>query len=591
MICNGPLYFSRVKSLLSVRLAAFFLVASALFPSCRPAKTEGAIPASARDSLAAIQTAKAAVASEVERVLTKRPGRALLINRFELEAAPLLRTYYQQHQYTPLWYADDERNWLLQFLQNVREYGLEPSDYLPQEWPGYDSDKDKAQQDVLLSNALIHVARDLAVGRFAPDSLSRSWTPNSRVPDLSLLLDAHSDTAALKHQLSEIQPDNPMYHSLQKACAVFVKHFVLEDSTVLVPIQKTDSVAAHKLARSLLHYRGFLDTAKESGDSMYLAALRRFQAMHGLRDDGLIGTNTAQALGRSNRHRYQSICITLERWRWESAWPQPFAWVALPGFELQIVDHDSVVQAHRVVVGTRSNQTPEITSAINVLVAYPYWHVPYSISSKELLPKAQQDAAYLGRNGYTVRDRSGQVVDPQQVDWSGVSAGNFPYQIRQNGGTGNALGLVKFLFPNPHSVYLHDTNAKKYFDSEIRSFSHGCVRLDDPMRFAAYLLERDTGKADLRNVQQAIDQRRENKIPLSPGLPVYFRHFTARGGADGWPLFHVDLYGEDAAYKKARAEELVVKSARRRQLEEEARQEEDPQYRAPEMEAAPTVSP
>jgi murein L,D-transpeptidase YcbB/YkuD len=563
--------------------------------ACQSAESRGPGPEGSSPSTEIPEIWRADIGKEVERLLTRRENKALEVEGRELPSAPLLRDFYQRLAYDPQWLAGETRQRALQLLERAREYGLEPESYLPDAAAALESPRDYARLELQLSDGLLRFGRDIAVGRHAPDSAAGSWTPNERVPDLLAWLGSAADSFRWERELRALQPANPLYHALQAATARFVQNFPLEDSSLAVPTHKQDSVRALQLARDLLLHRGFVDSAGWASDSLLDLALRRFQRMHGLKDDGVIGQNTALALGRSNASRFRSLSITLERWRWEADWTQPFAWVCLPGFELQIMDGDTVRQAHRVVVGTRDNPTPEITSTINVLVAYPYWHVPYSISTQEILPKVQNDPAYLSRNGYTVRDRSGTVVDAQAVNWSEVSAGNFPYLVRQNGGNSNALGLVKFLFPNTHSVYLHDTNAKRYFDYEIRSFSHGCVRLDRPMDFAAYLLARDTGSADMALVEKKIAERKEHKIALNPGLPVYLRHFSARAGSDGWPLFHLDLYGNDAAFEAelARKEAMARENAaRRREASESPVPAAPPADTLPlPIEAAPSVSP
>ncbi len=465
----------------------------------------------------------------------------------------LLEQFYKARQYEPLWTADSSRETGISLLRAAREFGLDPERYLDMLESKGNSTRDKARQELALSSALLHLGRDLAVGRFNPDTLAQGWKSNERIPDLLSLLHSAPDSAIMAQALRTIQPANPLYHLLQGATARFVRSFALEDSSMSVPVQNKDSALALSIAREVLLMRGYMDSLQWSSDSLSLRALRQFQRLHGLHQDGVIGPNTALALGRSNADRYRSLAITLERWRWERKWEQPFVWVCMPAFELQRVEGDSVSATHRVVVGTLNTPTPDISSRINLVVPYPYWNVPYSISTQEILPKVQSDPSYLSRNRYTLRSQSGQTLDASSVDWSALGRGNFPYLIRQEGGSSNALGLVKFLFPNPHSVYLHDTNAKSFFEREVRAFSHGCVRLDRPMELAEYLLANFGGEADMSLVERRIAERREQHISLDPGLPIYLRHFTARG-TDSLPTFHTDLYGKDAEFLRMHPE-------------------------------------
>lgn len=483
--------------------------------------------------------------------------------RHTLPAARLLKEVYAQRQHRLLWNSPEAQKHFFQFWTSLPERGLDTA-LLDQAYPilarhrpprpgqviaSKASPEDRAaRSDLCFSAHYMLAMRSLCHGLQPSDSLALQWRPTERVAEWGAFLDAGMDSSGLEALLEAGQPAHPPYRDLVRAHGHFLRRFPAESLERSVPTWREDSANARRLTGELLIQRGWLDSTALRSDSLVSGTLKRFQRMHGLAEDGLVGSYTAEVLGQSNQWRLAQLYTALDRWRHEANWAQPFAWVPLPLFTLWIVDEDTLLFEHRVVVGTKANQTPEISSVIDLVVAYPYWYVPYSISSKEILPKAKGDSTYLNRNGYSLKDRNGQSVDPAAVDWSGVNANNFPYTVRQAGGTGNALGLIKFIFPNPHAVYLHDTNAKRYFDKERRSYSHGCVRLDRPMDFAAYLLERDSTHA-MSTVRKAIAQRSENKLPLRHGLPVYLRHMSVVAGPDSLPRFGPDLYGQDAEWR------------------------------------------
>ncbi len=464
----------------------------------------------------------------------------------------ILAHVYQKRSYQTLLPLADNRQHLLRLVASAAGYGLDPLRYAARPFPGnkpqVDSIQAAAWDEWQLVSGLLHFGRDVATRKSSDtDSL---WEERQS-QRLHALLEATPDSLALQRALMDLQPVQPPYRALLRASMRFVRHFPLEDSTAQVPLQRTDSLQAHTIARGLLQWRGFLPSDSAASDSAYLSALRQFQVMNGLQPDAKIGALTAKALGQSNRNRWRHLAVALDRWRSEPAWPQPFALVNIPAFTLQLFDGDSIIAEHRVVVGTRATPTPQHSSSIHTVVAYPYWNVPYSIATAEILPKVKQDISYLSRNHYRVLSRSGAELDAGSVPWADLSAGLFPYLIRQEGGSSNALGLVKFLFQNPYSIYLHDTNARNLFARESRAFSHGCIRVERPMELASYLLGRSELPGDMAMVEQSINDKKERFIRLDPGLAIHLRYFTAHAGTDGWPVFNTDVYGLDAAYKLA----------------------------------------
>jgi len=248
--------------------------------------------------------------------------------------------------------------------------------------------------------------------------------------------------------------------------------------------------------------------------------------------------------------RIEQIAINMDRMRWSASFEPTYIRVNIPGFHLSVHENDQVPLQMRVIVGSKEDPTPVIDSKMDYLVFSPYWNVPLSIAKEELLPKIKSNPDYLRDQQLEVVRTSGgkvQTVNPSRIDWDEVSNGEF--QLRQKPGVQNALGLVKFIFPNPHQVYLHDTPTDNLFDRLTRTMSHGCVRLERPVDLAAYLL-RDQPEWTMQKIDSAMHGGKEQKVPLSAPLPVHLVYWTAWGDGNGQVHFREDVYGHDATHSK-----------------------------------------
>jgi murein L,D-transpeptidase YcbB/YkuD len=281
-------------------------------------------------------------------------------------------------------------------------------------------------------------------------------------------------------------------------------------------------------------------------DSKLQAAVRRFQARHGLETDALVGRNTLTALNVPAAERVAQIRLNMDRvQRNFAAERNNFVLVNVPAFEAYMVLDGETVWTSKVVVGETETETPLFEATMTSVVLNPTWVVPHSIASEELLLKIQEDSGFLARGGYDVRDRDGNPVSPGEIDWSLLSRNNFPYTLEQQCGPLNELGRVKFLFPNEYGVGMHDTPSKHLFARSSRAFSHGCVRLEKPVEFAVTLLARDGW--DSEKIDAELESAETRTISLAEPLPVVITYLTVTVGADGAVNFHQDIYGKDAA--------------------------------------------
>ncbi|MBD2722321.1 L,D-transpeptidase family protein [Hymenobacter armeniacus] len=253
----------------------------------------------------------------------------------------------------------------------------------------------------------------------------------------------------------------------------------------------------------------------------------------------------------TNRARYQQAALNLERWRWEAWAPTPeYLFVNLPAYELQVVAHDSVRRRHRVIVGKPETPTPTLSSVVRYFTLAPDWHVPRSIATKEILPRLREDPGYLALNNLALYDQQGRLLDPFAVNWRAVTAQRFPYTIRQSAGCDNALGNVVFRFANPYAVYLHDTPMRQFFAAPARAFSHGCVRLAEPLALAAYLLRREGRPVRLPSEAECARQPAPRNVRLARPMPIYIRYATCTA-ENGRLRFFADVYGRDERVRRA----------------------------------------
>jgi murein L,D-transpeptidase YcbB/YkuD len=280
-------------------------------------------------------------------------------------------------------------------------------------------------------------------------------------------------------------------------------------------------------------------------DDFLADAVMRFQLRHGLNDDGVIGPKTREALSVPVHNRVRQIVASMERFRWI---PRELGStnivVNVPAFRLWYTHNGSQPLTMRTIVGEtrRDHQTPSFSNKMKYLVVNPNWNVPSSIASKEISPKVSKNPGYLERGGYIVYDNAGNVVDPSTIDWALYGKHNpLPYRIVQSRGADGALGTVKFMFPNRHGIYLHDTQTRHLFKKDFRAYSHGCIRIEKPMELASIIL----GDMTPEQVQEMINNSSRNRhIDLSQEIPVYLVYMTAWTDGDT-PHFYDDLYNRD----------------------------------------------
>jgi murein L,D-transpeptidase YcbB/YkuD len=447
------------------------------------------------------------------------------------------------------------------------DYGLRASDYeLPDAGSFNPSElgaKDwLADAEAKLSTAVLNYAKDARGGRIEPVRLSKNLDPTLALPDPSEVLAVIAIRSDPGAYLRSFQPDQPQFEALRQKLIELRggKEEEVKTSVVTIPdgpTLKFSMVHEHvALLRTRLEVPEGDNPAKF--DEAVLDAVRQFQASNGTAADGVVGGGTRRLLNGGPRQkpvgseaRMRQILVNMERWRWLPHDLGAFyVNVNIPEFTLRVVEEGTPVHTARVVVGKRNTQTPVIQDEMESVVFNPYWNVPNSIKNEEIAPYfgggggffGGWDTSVLRRHGLRLKYGS-RIIDPDTVDWSRYDLRNF--DLVQPPGPTNVLGKVKFLFPNSHDVYMHDTTQKHLFNNAVRAESHGCMRVQNPDQLAEIVLKHDKNwsRAQLDSVWHGGE---DNQVMLDQKIPVYITYFTLRVNEDGSFSSFNDLYGHDA---------------------------------------------
>lgn len=449
-------------------------------------------------------------------------------------------------------------------LDTASQHGLDPADYgvdaLEEQIDSFEAiDKNASDRavrvaalDTQLTIAILRLGHDVAVGRTLPARVDSRWKARRTPPDLAATLAAHDLEPG--PWLQSVRPPHPEYAALQKALEGLRGQQTGGDWPEVPARTYTRGASSPDVTRlrQRLAAEGYLsgDAAKSDSpryDKDIEAAVRAFQDHHAVKATGLADAATLAAMRVPLDERIRQVAANMERWRWM---PDDFGdrhlLVNIPAFHLLAREHGQTVMDIRVVVGKQGHETPIFSGDMQTVVFSPYWNVPDSIVEGETAPAAARDPEYLARNGIEilrVSKKGTSRVDPSDVHWDDPQELK-QLAFRQAPGDHNALGHVKFLFPNTFDVYLHDTPADSLFARRGRAFSHGCVRVEEPEALARYVLRGDTGWDDAR-ILKAMHSGVEQPVTLVERIPVHLVYFTTWVDPAGGLHFYPDVYGYD----------------------------------------------
>jgi murein L,D-transpeptidase YcbB/YkuD len=472
------------------------------------------------------------------------------LSTLELATPALLQAFYAELGYLPVWATPERRARLREALLQLTEDGLDPAHYQLPEAPA-----DAHCADILHSRMYLQALQDLSRGKVEQAQVEPFWrAPDSINPDPrpSVLTLAWQGLADPRLAFAAARPTLPQYRLLREAYGRLRQqpmqvHANIPAGRVLKPGMQDARIPA---LRQRLAAEGYLaeplqpSASVDHYDQVLADAVRSFQLRHGLQDDGLIGKDTLIALNTSAQARLDQLRVNLERWRWLAAdIEQETLLVDIAGGLLLYYRDGLPVAQTRAQVGRPDRQTPRLKSLVKRLTVNPTWTVPPTILREDKLPKIRSDLGYLALNHMRVLDADGRELDPHTVDWN--RPGNI--LLRQDAGPDNPLGKLVIRFPNPFSVYLHDTPSQSLFEKSPRTFSSGCVRVEGILE----LLEMILPPEQCRVVSRRLDGGLTEQIAVERRLPIVLAYWTANVDEDGLLTLRNDPYGLDAPLLRA----------------------------------------
>lgn len=478
-----------------------------------------------------------------------------------------LSRFYRERNYTLAWSHAADRLALLKTIAAAERHGLAPADYnlgqLERVATRDTSELDAEAQadiDLLLTDSALLLASHLRHGKVNAESLHPE--PSADHPDRNIenLLTRALESGDVGVALSRLAPSDPGYQQLLDARAFMAALMgtpwqSIGEGTTIRPGGVDMRLTLIRQRLSALGDHAVVDDHRARVgipryDPELVQAVQRFQARHGLDDDGLIGRDTLAALNLTPSERLARIDANLERWRWLPDTPgDTHIVVNIAGFELTMIRNGEVVLRTRVIVGRPYRPTPLFSDSIRHLVFNPSWTVPRSIMIEDQLPIIRQNPGYLRNLGFSLYRGWGpdrEPVDPDSVDWWALSEDYFPFQLIQEPGPSNALGQVKFMFPNEFDVYLHDTPARHLFSRSRRSFSSGCIRVENSLELARQLLKHQNGWSPNR-LSSVLDSRELTTVHLQTPVPVHLEYWTAWVDEAGTLQLRDDIYQRNGA--------------------------------------------
>jgi murein L,D-transpeptidase YcbB/YkuD len=496
------------------------------------------------------------------RVAAIQNGQRVHIHDTTLASTIVLPALYARRDYTPVWSNPVSVRQLIGAIENIITEGLNPADYnlatlsllLEQNSKtGLTNPKRSADLDLLLTDSLIRLGYHLAFGKVDPEVLDSNWNMTRYIEDLDALLTLGDsiESGQVDELLQSLKPQSIKYERLKTALASY-RHYQQLGGWEPVPQggslkpgmvdSRVPALRARLIATGDLSTRDMYFTTY---DDALARGVERFQRRHGLEADGMVGPKTLLELNVPVEARIDQIRANLERTRWVMHdLPDTFIMVDIAGFNVRLFRDREIIWETRAVVGQPYRMSPIFRSTLTYLDLNPTWTVPPVVLKEDLLPELRKDPTYLEQKDMQVIDYQGDPVEIESIEWTRYSADNFPWLIRQQPGPKNALGRIKFMFPNPHSVYLHDTPSKSLFNEPERAFSSGCIRIEHPFELAELLLEGNVGW-DRGSLIQAVDSLDTRSISLAEPITIILMYWTVAVDENGAVSFNRDIYQRD----------------------------------------------
>ena len=489
-----------------------------------------------------------------------------------------LPLFYKRRDFEPAWAGLDLKfslaDVLIDTIRAADQEGLHPGDYHLERLEALlKSIRMKQAQnmltdsdvlldfDILLTDAFLLLGSHFRAGRVNPETIHAKWSAYNPKIDMAAILQSALDSGRIRQTLKGLLPPHAGYDGLRRALAKLTAQQIQVGWVYIPPgpaLHKWDQGLRVAMLRKRLEQsddnKNYRFREADFFDDDLAEAVRNFQKRNGLKADGVVGNRTLAALNVPIDKRIRQVKLNLERWRWV---PHDLGWryvmVNIADFKLTVVSAKKPIMEMRVVVGRNYRRTPVFSAPMKYMVLNPYWNIPVKIAVRDILPKVQQNIKYLSARKIRVfanwQDNAPEV-EPKNVDWFGLGAHNFRFKMRQDPNRLNALGRVKFMFPNKYAIYLHDTPVKSLFKKASRGFSSGCIRLEKPIDLAAYLLQGDD-RWSHEKLLQAISAGERRAVHIPQAVMVHLLYWTAWQDQDGRIHYRDDIYKRDKPLTRA----------------------------------------
>lgn len=470
----------------------------------------------------------------------------------------IVTAFYQSNENRTFWLAFNCRESLLTILNSVEEEGLNSKDFDLKKIAKFEksvqslSDKELVEYDLMLTQNLKKYVEKTAKGSLNPKELYKDWDLKENKIDIQQLLLNFQRKDSFDFAVNEVKPQHIVYQKLKNSLKIInqfrdenFKKLEIKDKIVL---NDTNDVLIEVKKRLAYWYdMKKPDSLTNIYDETTFNAVKNFQSRHGLAPDGVIGKGTIASLNFTKQKRKEQIIANMERWRWfPRNFEKEYLIINIPDYSLQVVKEKDTVKSHRIIVGKASRRTPILSSKLSYVVFNPTWTIPPTILKEDVIPAATKNRGYFASKNLTIYEGS-TVVSPS--DW--IPSKGRSYRYVQAPGNSNSLGLVKIMFPNRFSVYLHDTNTRGYFERENRSLSSGCVRVQNPFELTEYLLS-DSINWNKEKIDEVLAESKTKNVNFTKPIYLHILYWTAWSDKN-LLIFRDDIYGLDAElYKKLR---------------------------------------
>ncbi len=523
-----------------MRYIIILILSISLFNSCSNTPPEVSIDFFEDDSIS--------LKKKIQKVLENSYLSTLGFNNYQSE---WLQNHYENNGFKPHWVNDsmviESGIKLKETLSKSMWFGI------PENRISFDKKKNKnwVEEEIILTAQTALILNDLNKGflnvKEKKYNAKHFFSIDSFDTTIVSSKDVSYDEIFLKQRIADTN-----YQFISSKLYTFCATYPLDKNTFDIESYKNDSIYTIPKARKALISKGYLN--EKSKDSLeFVEALKVFQDHNGLKKDGKVGKYTAWALNESTYDKVLRASFVMDKLRSSIIYPSKCIRINLPEYLLRFYANDSLKQIHHIVIGKTENQTPQLESKVRNIVVYPYWKAPFSIASKEVLPAAKNSAGYFAKNDYKLF-KGKTEINPYSVNWKKIKDETFPYQIVQEPGPKNSLGIIKFEFHNEFSVYVHDSPAKSLFKTDVRSYSHGCMRCENPVDLGKVILDYDSigrKRNDLTrdSLDTLLGRAKNFVIELKKPIPIYVEYNTVFADKEKL-IFHLDIYKRDEEYLK-----------------------------------------